>query len=1226
MLIVLGTTFSFAQASLGSIAGVVKDQAGAVVPNAQITLANEGTGVTANAQSASEGGFQFTQLTPGLYTVKVEAANFRVSTIKAIKVDAARTYSLNISLQIGATTESVDVTAESEAVNTTTTDISNTVLSRQMKELPLNGRNPIELIRLQAGVAPNARSSTVINGGRPSWTNVTQDGISINDNYIRTNAVDFVPNRPSSDQIAEFTVTTAGQGVESQFGASQVKASSLPGTNEYHGTLYEFNRNSFLGANSWDRKNFVNPSNRVKRPFLNRNQFGGRIGGPIFKNKFFGSGYYEGLRQASTTISGGGFLGVQIPKTPDLLQGVYRYNSGSGVQSINVLNPAGASCSGACTALTIDSAIANNVLSRFYAPSNVNVAGSDLNVGRYLFNQGRHTTRNQWGVRFDYEISVKHHLEYIQTRSKEVTDRPDIDGVNATPKAPQDGIGKLYVGAWRWTLSPTLQNEFRAGINDTEANFKNTENYLGVIYASYPLGLNSPFGGQQSSSGADVNDFAGGNPLLPQGRRTATFQYGDSISWTRGNHNYKGGFQLQQVRVRPYNFRGALPVLNFGFSTAAPAGSIISSLPNCTAPCGGTDVTNANNLRAFLAGIIQRTDQRFQVQSTDSGFIPNIANIRHIKQDNLNIYWNDSWRLRSNLTLTLGLKWEYFAPLRERDNLAFQPIIKNTVMRAALLDPSTTVDFVNGDYNHPDYNNFGPNVGVAWDPWGNGKTSVRAGYALAYVSDDNLRFAQNGLDPTNAGLQSDVSTTGVFFPASSFTSITTPTFVHPRTLAQQLALSPTATLGGIDPNLRNPMVHNLNFSIEREIGWDTVVEARYVGTIGRELNRAINLNQINALGNAAFAADFNRARNNLFNCGNLAGTGTCSAPAQPLTLLNTASFGSLTNNTVITAVRNRSIADLANFYIASAGSATVRANARALFLPNAGIYESLYSYNGATSDYHSMQAELRHRFKNGVSFQGNYTFSKLLTDSIATGQTRIDTYLDNKRPRIDRGRGEFDLRHAINTNWLYELPFGRGKMLFNNANGTVDRIIGGWQVSGIAKWQSGSPVSIISGRGTFNRAGRSGEMAANSSLSIGEIKNLMGIYRVNGFAYAINPSVINQASGSFFNTAVGREALAGGNTQLWSNQAFFNPDAGEIGALPLKVFDSPGVYSLDFSINKRTRITEKVFVNFQADFFNLFNSSTYFLSRNQNINSSSFMQVSDNLGPRVVQLGLRLTF
>jgi hypothetical protein len=151
--------------------------------------------------------------------------------------------------------------------------------------------------------------------------------------------------------------------------------------------------------------------------------------------------------------------------------------------------------------------------------------------------------------------------------------------------------------------------------------------------------------------------------------------------------------------------------------------------------------------------------------------------------------------------------------------------------------------------------------------------------------------------------------------------------------------------------------------------------------------------------------------------------------------------------------------------------------------------------------------------KNGVSFQGNYTFSKLLTDSIATAQTRIDTYLDNARPRIDRGRSEYDIKHGINANFAYELPFGRGKMLLSNANGVVNRVVGGWQTSGIMKWQSGSPVSIISGRGTFNRATRATEMAANSSLSIDEIKNLMGIYRVNGFAYAINPAVLNPASG-----------------------------------------------------------------------------------------------------------------
>jgi hypothetical protein len=577
--------------------------------------------------------------------------------------------------------------------------------------------------------------------------------------------------------------------------------------------------------------------------------------------------------------------------------------------------------------------------------------------------------------------------------------------------------------------------------------------------------------------------------------------------------------------------------------------------------------------------------------------------------------------------VNLGLKWEYFAPLRERDNLAFQPILNNTSMRAALTDPTATVDFVNGDYHHPDYNNFGPTVGFAWDPQGNGKTSIRAGYGLAFVSDDNLRFAQNVLDPTNAGLQADAQLVNQFTTAAAFTPVPTPTFVHPRTLANQLALSPSSTLGGIDPNLRNPMVHNLNFGISREVGWDTAVEVRYVGSIGRQLNRTINLNQINALANATLVDDFNRARNNLFNCGNLAGTGACAGgPAQPLTLLNTANYGSLTNNTVITAVRNRAIADLANFYITSGANATVRANARSVFLRNNGIYESFYAYNGATSDYHSLQAEVRHRMKNGVSFQGNYTFSKLLTDSIATAQTRIDTYLDNARPRIDRGRSEYDIKHGINANFAYELPFGRGKMLLSNANGVVNRVVGGWQTSGIMKWQSGSPVSIISGRGTFNRATRATEMAANSSLSIDEIKNLMGIYRVNGFAYAINPAVLNPASGSFFNTAVGPEVLATGNTQLWSGQAFFNPDAGQIGALPLKAFDTPGVYSFDFSVLKRTNITEKINTEFQVSFFNVFNKSTYFLSRNQNINSSSFMQVSDNLGPRVIQLGLRVNF
>jgi hypothetical protein len=1220
--VLIATSALFAQASLGTISGIVKDQKGAVVQNATITLTNEGTGATATTTSASEGGFVFPNLTPGLYTVKVEAASFRTSVQRGVKVDAARTLSLLTELQVGTPVETVDVVAGAEIVNTTTTDISSTVLSRQMSELPLNARNPIELIRLQAGVTPSARTATVINGGRPSWTNITQDGVSVNDNYIRTNAVDFVPNRPSSDQIAEFSVITAGQGVDSQFGASQVKLSTPSGTNQYHGSVYHFNRNSFLGANSWQNKNFTDPADFVERPFLNRNQFGFRLGGPIFKKKLFAYGYYEGLRQANTATSGSGF-GVAIPRNNDLLSGVYRFGA-SGASQINVLNPVGATCSGGpCNALTVDPTVQADLLSRFYDASNVNQI-VDSNVGRYIFNQSRTTKRNQWGTRVDYDLNSSHHIEYIQTHTYEIVDRPDIDGVSVQSKAPQDAAANLYVAAWRWSMTPRIQNEARFGINDAGANFMNTEDYSGKIYAGLPLGLNYPLAGQISTvNGGNVNDYAGGNPLLAQGRRTVTFQYGDTISMVRGNHNMKAGFSLQQVRVRPYNERGALPVLTFGFSSAAPAGSIISSIPGATS----AEVTAANNLRAFLAGVIQQTDQRFQVQDTTSGFIPGIANIRHFKQDNLNIFYNDTWRLRPNLSLTLGLKWEYYAPLRERDNLAFTPNA-NVDMVAALLDPNTSVGFVNGDYHKKDWNNFGPTLGVAWDPWGDGKTSIRAGYGLAFVSDDNLRFAQNVLDPTNAGLQADANAVNLFTTAAAFTPVPTPTFIVPRTMANQLALSAAGTVGGIDPNLRNPLVHNFNFGITREIGWNTAVEARYVGTIGRELNRTVNLNQIQTFASQAFVDDFNRARNNLFNCGNLAGTGACAGgAAQPLTFINTATFGggSLTNNTVITAVRNRALADLQNFYIASA-AATVRGNARAIFLPNPGIYEAFYAYNGATSDYHSLQAEVRRRFANGLSVQMNYTFSKLLTDSIATAQTRIDTYLDNARPEIDRGRAEFDIRHGINSNFVYELPFGRGKMFLRDANGFVDRVVGGWQTSSIIRWQSGSPLSIISGRGSFNRATRATENPANSSLSADEIKNLFGIHRVNGFAYWIDPSVLNGTAGTFFNTSTGNEVLAGGNTALYPGQVFFNPDPGQVGTLPLKAFDTPGLYTLDFSVLKTTRITEKINTQFQVSFFNLFNSSTYFISRNQSINSAGFMQVFDNVGPRVIQVGLRVNF
>ena len=272
-----------AQSTLGRVVGVVRDTSGAVLPGASVVLESRATGEKIDTTSQADGAFVFPQVRPGYYTVNVELAGFKPVTYNDVKVDPGQEYSLAASLDVGALSEAIQVTAGVDLVHTTTPEVTNTVRQEQILELPLNARNPIELIRLQAGVpGVAARNSTAINGGRPTWTQTTQDGINIQDNFIRTNSLDFVPNRPTSDIVGEFTIVTNTQGVDAAGGASQVRMITPSGTNELHGSVYEFNRHSKLSANSW-----FNNRDKLPKPYLNRNQWGGRAGGPILRNKLF---------------------------------------------------------------------------------------------------------------------------------------------------------------------------------------------------------------------------------------------------------------------------------------------------------------------------------------------------------------------------------------------------------------------------------------------------------------------------------------------------------------------------------------------------------------------------------------------------------------------------------------------------------------------------------------------------------------------------------------------------------------------------------------------------------------------------------------------------------------------------------------------------------------------------------------------------------------------------
>ncbi len=584
----------------------------------------------------------------------------------------------------------------------------------------------------------------------------------------------------------------------------------------------------------------------------------------------------------------------------------------------------------------------------------------------------------------------------------------------------------------------------------------------------------------------------------------------------------------------------------------------------------------------------------------------------------------DNWRWKPNFTVRGGLKWEYYSPLKEDDNLGFLPIINGRSLDQVMLDPTTQVTFVNGDFYSKDLNNFGPTVGFAWDLTKDGRTAVRGGYSLTFVNEETVtvgRSASRG----NAGLSSAVTLSNQFARvAAGVPAIATPAFLSTRTLADQMALSATGTLWGIDPSIGAPHVHQVSLGIQREIGWSTAVEARYVGTFGRGIWRGTDYNQVQL--SPEFLADFNRARSN----GYLAQqAGKSFSPvfdptvpgSVPLTVLP--SFGAtlLTNTNVITNLQTNQVAGLADFYMTSRVAGSL-----ATFMQNPGIYASQGLANGGFSDYNSMQLELRRQFRNGFFGQVNYTFANTETDSSGTAQNRFEAFMDNFRPELNTGRSVFHVTHAVAANTIYELPFGHGKKWFNSS-GLADAIVGGWQLGSIVSWSSGSPISITSTRGTFNRAGRSScadPISCNtafSNLSEAEIKSLLGIYKqADGKIFWIDPKVVDPVSGR----AVGADNLT--NAAGFDGQVFFNPTAGQVGNLPILAFDGPSQFRIDLALSKRIRLTDTHRIEVKGEAFNLTNTPSFFRG-DMDINSTTFGRITQvNVGSRVVQLSVRYEF
>ena len=1245
---------AFAQAPTASIVGTVLDPQGLPVEGATVTLTNVGTNYTYETTTSSTGAFRFDRLDAVVYRVTVTAPSFRAAVVDNIKLDAASNYSVPpIKLEVGAKTETITVEAGAEVVNTTDTELSSTVEKRQIEDLPILDRNPLNLIGLQAGVNTSGPSNgsgptdTVIGGQRSTFSNLTMDGINIQDNFIRENALDYSPNLPFSSQAQEFTVTTQNADVESGGGSSQVSIVTPKGTNNWHGQGFWNYRTNAWAANDW-----FNDASGIPNPNLLRNQGGGSVGGPILKDKLFIYGWYELLRLRQQSVNN---TTVISPAIYDALTGPnptlpFTYTpvdangnpDPGGPQTTNLLNFA--NNNGTSFQYAADPAMLSLIKEIPAMKANNTRVGDGVNLLGYQLNARSNDTRDNYGFRVDYDLNQHNTISGTWAWNRQIVDRPDIDtSYNTVPLVSNNNTEKFLSLAWRWSPSGTITNEARFGFNLAPGFFYTNQQFGSYILDDTTLPFTDP------------------NPnFLPQGRNTRTWTGLDNASFTKGNHTIKFGGSISRITIFTQSEFGLYPEYALGFSDFNDFGFGQSDLPTSGANFQATasDYQNAAALLTSVAGILSSVTQTFNATSQTSGF-QTAPQERNYRQNQFAVYAGDSWRINPRLTLNYGLRWDYYGPVGERDGLVLLPEVPAGQNINQVLAGNATVNFAGGNSPRGLYGGywkgFAPNIGVAWDPWGDGKTAIRAGFSINYVNDeyftaaDNAAAGNTGLSVTSQNPELNGPT--VSNPMGAET-VPVPPFQIPIDFATNAvnATNSGAGLGslagyGIDPHVKPPQVQQWNLSVQRDIGWNTSVQVSYVGNHGVGLFRAIDLNQLNLnasdiFGNNFFT-DFQNAR--AMGFASLAANGTfdptygCSDLAVCLPAFNTIYGGALGNATVNNLIYQGQIGQLIAIYHANlydtAPCCYPGPDNQINWFPNPYVMGSDLLKNTSFSNYNAGIVEIRRRFSRGLYFQANYTFSKVMTDygpSNNNDQNRFLPFQDNARPYLERSRAPFDLTHAFKANFTYELPIGKGHRLLGSPNRAMGLLVNGWRTGSIFTWQSGAPFSIVSQYATFNRGGfRSVANTAVATLSHQQISGDLGTFKqANGVVYLINPSLISPDG-----TGAPASPQLGGCTPAVTG-GFCNPQPGEVGNLQQYAFNAPAYFDWDMTASKDFDLTEKVKLTFRTDAFNLLNHPVFAApldpltgTANLNINDPTFGQSTRTISaPRVLQMQLQLTF
>ena len=1231
-LVVLGMcSVAMSQTVSTRVSGVVKDTAGATVPGAKVTLIDASTKDQKTATTSDEGTFSITDVRVGTYMVTVEATGFKKLQVSNIQAHVDIPVVLNgLVLEPGGVAETVAVTAgEAQSlIRSEDAKLSTTIDVKQVQDLPLNGRNPINLAGGMAGVNTNTNiRQSSINGLRGSFSNITWDGIEINDNLVRTDSL-FGVNTPSVAGVAEFTLTTQNAGADEGVGISQVKFTTPRGGTNYHGEAYDFYRNDKFDANT-----FFNNASRIAKPKLLQHQYGFNIGGPFAlprfgeggprlteKNKLFFYFFFE------YTDTKQDFNPNRTVLLGPARQGIFTYvrTDNGQLNTVNLLALSGRSPDPKIQQLIALTPTSNN-----------NSLGDSRNTAGFRFNTPNGSTGRNIGFRLDYDINSKNRVEgvYSHFLSKLPND-VQLNNIGeqfpGLPGGGQQSDRPRWAIAWISNFTTNITNEVRFGFSSSTPLFFNNEKFADGFRIGLPL-ITNP-----------VQNF------LQQGRAPRNYDLLDNVTWVKGSHVFRFGTASRFVRILNFNDGGIVPLFSVGFNTTTNPTPLVNNSTNFPGGLSSTQFTTANSLLGLLTGAVNQAAQTFNVADRTSGFTRGVGSRRFLDYNTLAFYGSDTWRIKPNLSLNLGMRWEYIGPLTERNGLGLMP--KDTSLDV-LRDPLAVLDFAGKgtgrDFLARDLNNFAPNFSFAWDPFKDGKTSIRGGFSVAYAIDNNATVLNNSAVGGNAGLQSTNTITtlsgtlsggilncpGTPPVCTGFSQVPIPAFKVPRTLLDQLTLSQSPTLFTTEYNLKTPYAEQWNFGIEREVFRDTAFSIGYVGNHGVQLTRGLDTNQVVIFQNG-FLQDFLRAQ---ANC--IAQGATLPGPGTPLEKCTNASFNSaipgsvpltifprlgsgglLTNGTILNLIKQGEVAELAATYVGANRNTFMNTvqpcietgvgrPCPSFFLPaNGNAFVTDYIGSSGWSNYHGLQAEIRRRFSGGYYYQVNYTWSKAFTNA-EQAQAEFLPYLDNAVGDVlEKKRLNQDVQHVFKANAVYELPIGPGKRWLTNG-GFAGKIFGGWQISGIAQFRTGRPISFISGRGTLNRAGRSGNNTPNTTLTLSELQAGVGLFHdpTTGLPLVVDPKWID--------------------SQGKASTAFFtHPAAGTVGHLSLTPVDGPGYWNVDTAIIKRIRFKERLGVELRLEAFNLFNHTNFSVPNTLNIDDTNFGKINSAFDPRILQLAWKFTF